>query len=80
MGVACDPLSLPFDEPLGIVAGPFSVTQRCFLGENLGKYAFDFQVDFHKKYKDNAKYSWSYLMDGHEFTTMVASYLDEDFK
>jgi len=36
-------------------------------------------LDFHKKYNGKAKYSFNYLIDGHEPTTMVAKEGDELF-
>lgn len=58
--MACDPNVLPKKDPLGPMKGPFSMAQRCFLGENINKYAFDFSIDFHKKYKNQGKYSFGY--------------------
>ena len=55
-----------------MMQGPFSITKRCFLKKDVSQYIFDYALDFHKKYKGKRKYSFNYLMDGHEMTTLAA--------
>lgn len=39
----------------------------------------DYILDFHKKYKGKAKFSYNYFAEGHEWTTFVPGYLDDHF-
>ena len=59
--------------------GPFSITEHCFLKKDVSNYVFDFAIDFHKKYKGKAKYSFNYQIDAHEPSTFVPRYSDEKF-
>merc|ERR1712226_1829847 len=79
MGVGCEPELLPYHDPLGPMKGPFSMVPRCFIGKNANQYAFEHNLDFVQKYTDKRKYSMGYLMDGHEFTTLLAILGDELF-
>lgn len=49
------------------------------MGQETGKYVFDYAVDFHRKYKGKAKYSYNVLIDGHEWSTFVPKFLDSHF-
>ena len=42
------------------------------MGQNINKYAYDYNIDFNKKYNKNRKYSFIYITDAHEFTTLEA--------
>ena len=51
MGIGCDPEVMLESDPLSIITGPFSITRRCLLGEDVNVHANSFILDFHKKYK-----------------------------
>jgi len=70
--IGCEPDFFPYDNPFGPYNGPFSLTKRCLLGENIDKISNDFALDFLRKYKGYGKYARITHMDGHEPTTMVA--------
>lgn len=69
LGLACDRAVYPDKDNFGPLKGPFSIRQRCILGENLSKHNYDFILDFHRKYHSVPKYSYTNIMDGHEMTT-----------
>jgi hypothetical protein len=78
LGIACDPENYPTKNLYGFMKGPFSIVRRCFMENDASSYTLDYAIDFHKKYEENAKFSFSEFMDGHEPSTLVAQYLDGD--
>ena len=80
MGIACDPLNFPLKQLYGFMEGPFSITKRCFMKKQVDHWLFTYGLDFHKKYKGKAHYSFNTFMDGHETTTLVAHYMDGNLK
>ena len=71
LGLACNPNVYPKDDVFNLFQGPFSMKRRCFVGYDTNKFVFDYALDFHKKYKGKAKFSYNVLMDAHEWTTFV---------
>jgi arylsulfatase A-like enzyme len=79
-GVACDPNSMPnhsLDGFKNAFKGPFSEFRRCIYGEDSSKHQLDFTLEFWRKYKDLPKVQMVTLMDAHEFTGELVTYLDD---
>ncbi len=70
-------MNFPADNLYGMIDGPFSITRRCFLKDDVSNIILKSALDFHKKYKGKPKYSFNEFMDGHEASTLVSKYLDD---
>ena len=56
--------------------GPYAASRNCYMGQDLATPVFDYAVKFFRKYKRERKFFTVRLIDPHEFSGVLSSFID----